>query len=140
MNIIIGERCSGKTTELIKKSAAEQIYILTHTSASARCLFDQARNMGLAIPYPVTVRKYFNSNKFDGSSIRRDGILIDDADLVLAEIFRGIPIRDVAFTDRGDNIVKLRTIGREDKILYNEGKIVKATEAFKKLSEALKEV
>ena len=103
MNIIIGKRCSGKTTELIKESAEKQIYILVGTKAMARCVFDMAKEMGLNIPFPVTVYEYLRGNKFRGSSIRRDGLLIDDADVVFQQIFAGIPIREVTITDH-DNI------------------------------------
>ena len=108
MNVVIGERCSGKTTRLIERSAKEGIYILVANKEMARCVADQAKDMGLEIPYPVTVGEYLRGNKFQGSSIRRDGLLIDDLDMVLDLLFRGIPIREVTLTDRG-NVEKLET-------------------------------
>lgn len=104
MNIIIGKRGTGKTTELLKESAEKQIYILTATKHRARALFDSARDRGLIIPFPVTLEEYFQGSKFIGSSIRRDGLLIDDADDVLQQIFAEIPIRSIAMTDYRDNI------------------------------------
>ena len=112
MNIIIGERCSGKTTRLIERSAKEQLYILTSTKHRARAIFDTAKRMGLVIPYPVTVEEYFRGSKFAGSSIRRDGLLIDDSDDVLRVIFRGIPIREVTMTDYG-NVERLDSFIKE---------------------------
>ena len=103
---LIGERCSGKTTRLIERSAKEGIYILVANKEMARCVADQAKEMGLDIPFPVTVGEYLRGNKFQGSSIRRDGLLIDDLDMVLDLLFRGIPIREVTLTDRG-NVEKL---------------------------------
>lgn len=103
MNIIIGKRCSGKTTELIKKSAEKRIYILVATRHRAEALDKYAKNMGLDIPFPVTIEEYLKGSKFRGSCIRRDGLLIDDADDVLQQIFAGIPIREVTITDH-DNI------------------------------------
>ena len=108
MNVVIGERCSGKTTRLIERSAKEGIYILVANKGMARCVADQAKEMGLEIPYPITVGEYLRGNKFQGSSIRRDGLLIDDLDMVLDLLFRGIPIREVTLTDRG-NVEKLET-------------------------------
>ena len=115
MNIVIGERCSGKTTRLIERSAQEGEYILVANKAMARCIADQAKEMGLDIPFPVTLDEYLRGNKFQGSSIRRDGLLIDDLDMVLNRMFRGIPIREVTLTDRG-NVEKLKTgnNGREE--------------------------
>ena len=104
MNIIIGKRGTGKTTELIEKSAEKQIYILTATKLRARSLFNSARERGLYIPFPVTLEEYFKGDKFKGSSIRRDGLLIDDADDVLQQIFAGIPIQSITMTDYRDNI------------------------------------
>ena len=108
MNVVIGKRCSGKTTRLIERSAKEGIYILVATKNMARCIADQAKKMGLEIPFPVTLDEYLRGNKFQGSSIRRDGLLIDDLDMVLHQLFGGIPIREVTLTDRG-NVEKLET-------------------------------
>lgn len=107
MNIVIGERCSGKTTRLIERSAKDQLYILTSTKPRARAIFDNAIRMGLDIPYPITVEEYLRGDKFRGSSIRRDGILIDDLDDVLRVIFTGIPIHEVTMTDYG-NVKRLK--------------------------------
>ena len=101
MQITIGERCSGKTTKLIKRSAAEGSYILVATKHQASAIFKQASEMGFDIPYPVTVEDYFNY-KFRGSDITRKGILIDEVDLILQYIFAGIPIREITLTDRGN--------------------------------------
>lgn len=102
MDIIIGKRGYGKTTKLIRRSADEQIYILTASGHRAVHVYKMAQKMGLTIPFPVTVDEYFHSNKFRGSSIRRDGLLIDDADDVLKVIFAGIPIKEIAITDHDE--------------------------------------
>lgn len=99
MNIIIGKRGYGKTTLLIKRAAAENLYILTTDQQRARHIAQLAKRIGCDIPYPVTVNEFFCSNKFAGTSIRRDGLLIDDADNVLQTIFNGIPIKDITITD-----------------------------------------
>ena len=103
---LIGERCRGKTTRLIGRSAKEGIYILVANKEMVRCVADQAKEMGLDIPFPVTLDEYLRGNKFQGSSIRRGGLLIDDLGMVLNQLFGGIPIREVTLTDRG-NVEKL---------------------------------
>lgn len=128
MNIIVGERCSGKTTELIKKSAATGIYILTINHAAADFIYYQAKQMGLTIPFPITVRQFLreriNGNNYCGSSIARYGVLIDDADLVLQQIFGSITVHEIAINDRGDNVSYLKDLRgktdvvEEDKDLY----------------------
>lgn len=107
-NYLIGERCSGKTTRLILRSARDQLYILTSTKYRAHAIFDAARDMGLVIPFPVTLDEYLRGTKFQGSSIRRDGLLIDDVDDVVRTLFAGIPIHEVTLTDYG-NVERLES-------------------------------
>jgi hypothetical protein len=95
--LILGSRGSGKTTELIKRSAASGLYILTGTKKQADCIFDRAKRMGYDIPYPVTWSKFKNDH-FRDSSIRRDGLLIDEAGWLLSYIFKGVPIEAVTWT------------------------------------------
>lgn len=102
MNIIIGKEGCGKTTLLIVRAAAENLYILTTDQYRAGHIAKLAKRMGYDIPYPVTVNEFFCSNKFVRSSIRRDGILIDDADDVLKTIFDGIQIKDITITDNDE--------------------------------------
>lgn len=102
MDIIIGKRGYGKTTKLIRRSADENLYILVATSQRAYQVAQMATEMGLTIPFPVTVDEYFRSDKFRGSSIRRDGLLIDDADDVLQAIFYTIPIKEITITDHNE--------------------------------------
>lgn len=96
-DLIVGSRCSGKTTELIKRSATDGLYILTGTRRQAKCIFDQAKRMGYDIPFPVTWNE-FQKTRFRGSCIRRDGLLIDEAGWLLSYIFDGVPIEAVTWT------------------------------------------
>ena len=95
--LIVGSRCSGKTTELIKKSATDGLYILTGTRRQAECIFDQAKQMGYDIPFPVTWAE-FQKNHFRGSCIQKDGLLIDEAGWLLSYIFSSVPIKGVTWT------------------------------------------
>lgn len=116
--IIIKERGTGKTTELIKRAAKDGLYILTDTKRSAACIADMARRMGLHIPFPVTVEEYLHGSKFRGSCIRRDGLLIDDAELVFRNLLSGIPINAVTITDRGNiTMDRLKELELENQIL-----------------------
>lgn len=99
MDIIIGKRGYGKTTKLIRRSSDENLYILVASGERAYQVAQMATEMGLTIPFPVTVDEYFRSSKFRGSSIRRDGLLIDDADDVFQVIFAGISIKEITITD-----------------------------------------
>lgn len=63
MDIIIGKRGYGKTAKLIRRSADEQIYILTATRVRANHIAKMAKEMGLKIPYPVTVNEYLRKGE-----------------------------------------------------------------------------
>lgn len=102
MDIIIGKRQYGKTTHIIRRSAAEWVYILTSDHKRASEIFNMAKNMNLDIPYPVTLDEYLNFG-FKGSSIRRDGILIDDADQILQMMFARVPIKCITISDSDTN-------------------------------------
>ena len=105
MELIIRGRRNGKTAELIKRSAETRTYILTTTELRARNIFAQACNMGLDIPFPLTINDYFSSHGFAGSYIK--SVYIDDADEVLKHTFNGVKIEAVTMTDetegRGKN-------------------------------------
>ena len=94
--IIVGEGGTGKTAELIKRSAESGIYILVANRRRAEILMKQAEDMKVYIPFPVTLKEWLRSdNRFHGSSIRRDGLLIDDIDSVIEELFLPIEIKAV---------------------------------------------
>ena len=89
MQVTIGERQSGKTTKLIKRSAAEGSYILAVNKHQASAIFKQASEMGVKIPFPVTINEVLNyrnfvqctkshSNTMEGTSVYKKGILIDE--------------------------------------------------------------
>ena len=104
MQIILGGRRSGKTAELIKRSAESGTYILVSDHARASQIADQARVMGYDILFPVTMDEYYRSYGFAGSSIRRDGVYIDDVEDVLRRIFSEIEIKAFACTIDQDTV------------------------------------
>lgn len=81
MKLITGNRISGKTTELIKKSSNSGIYILVETREQALLIAKQAKELKLKIPFPITVDELMKStpSKF----IREKGVLIDESLRVL---------------------------------------------------------
>ena len=98
--VIIGGRQTGKTVELIKRSAKSGVAIVASTKSHARYLLDQAIKMGYKIPEPLCVSDFKKPYNFRGSSIERQGVLVDDMDVILRALinreFNGIPIRGVA--------------------------------------------
>lgn len=106
---IVGGRGSGKSTELIKRSATTGQYIMVANKQRAKFLFERARRVGLIIPFPVTIHELLDGSTFRSSRIRRDGLLIDDFDDVIAAIFSGVQINAVTMTEREYNITRIGT-------------------------------
>lgn len=90
MKVIARGRGQGKTTELVLESARTGRYILVYNRGLIKNLLDRAEQLGVSIPYPVTVEE-IRQGKFYGSSLRRDGIIVDDAEIVLERLLR-IPL------------------------------------------------
>ena len=95
---IIGERQSGKTTELIRRSAETGAYILVANKSTASLIFKQAKMNDYNIPYPITIDDMLSCtvNKFVWSK----GVLIDELDMILSSLFNGVPIRAATITQQ----------------------------------------
>jgi hypothetical protein len=106
MKKIIGTRGSGKTTKLIEQAAKENLVIVTATDTQANNIRKRADELGLTIV--ATSLKNIgndntNTNNFDRGSVlaalmRKNGILIDDADLVLTRLLSDITIKGISLT------------------------------------------
>lgn len=83
--IIISGRCRGKTTKLIQESSKTGRYILVKSRSEAKIVSQMARDLGLSIPYPVTLYE-ITAGRIDGSSILRDGILVDNGISILERL------------------------------------------------------
>ena len=108
MDIIMGQRGTGKSSKLVMRSAMTRTYILTTDDVRARYLSDLARRMNVSIPYPITVREWQQSDKFQGSSILRDGLYIDDLDDVVEKIFDPIPIKAATINEYHGRLLMLK--------------------------------
>ena len=102
-------RASGKTTLLIEESAKSQKPIIVGSEFAVQCIIDQAYEMGEHIPEPINVSKYMNNWNYrhdvDRGMNRYSGLLIDDLDYVLKQIFRK-PIDKVTYTPENIDTVK----------------------------------
>ena len=96
MKKIIRPRCAGKTSELIRISEQTQTYIVTPTMARASITAKMAQEQGRNIPHPVSLGEYLRS-RFRDSFITH--ILIDDADGLLGELFKGVCIDAITMSD-----------------------------------------
>ena len=94
-------RGSGKTALLIKESARNQKPIIVGSESAVQCIIDQAYEMGERIPEPINASRYINNWNYrhdvDRGMDRYSGLLIDEVDYVLKQIFRN-PIDKVTCT------------------------------------------
>lgn len=92
MNLINKSRGTGKTTQLIYASAVTGFRIITPNSHMAGYIEEQAKDMGLKIPKPMSDIEY-RSRKLDGD---HTPILIDEVqNLILdeaLELYFGSPV------------------------------------------------
>lgn len=104
MNITIGGRGSGRTTELIKACAADKgSVIVCPTSASIKHIVYMAKWMGLDIPEPISFEQFRNGNQ--GRKV--SGYYFDNLDSVLSMMARGAAVRDATFQAQPEDILWL---------------------------------
>lgn len=95
-------RQTGRTTELIHKCEQyNYALIVCPNRAIAEYTFDMARDMMINIPMPITFKE-FAEGVFKGRNI--DAILIDNLEMVLNDMARGVPIAEVVLMDQGGYI------------------------------------
>ena len=98
-NIIIGGRGAGKTTELIRMSAENNIYIVCLDRQRALHIASAAREMGLTIPFPITVAEL--PIKRNHSWINE--VYVDDADQLLERMI-GVHISNITIEGNVENL------------------------------------
>lgn len=78
--VIGGGRRRGKTTELIKRASRERLYILCPNRNMAKFIFERAEDMGLNIPFPVTIED------LPLTSPHINEVLVDESEMVLEQL------------------------------------------------------
>lgn len=99
MKKIIKKPHSGKTTELIKKSAETGMYIVTANRQMADHTSKMEREMGLKIPYPIAFQDFLNARTNIMRSSHIDKVLIDNADMCLQNLFGRIEIDTITMDE-----------------------------------------
>lgn len=80
--IFKGGRGSGKTTKCIEESARTGRYILVPNRAMAKFLYAQSLEMGVSIPFPVTINDLLSPSP----TIKKNGLIVDETISVLEAI------------------------------------------------------
>lgn len=96
MKIICKDRQGGKTTEIIKIAAEGFFYIVCIDHREALRVAEQAKNMKLDIPFPITFDDFIKG-KYYRPGIK--GFVVDNADILIQQIARGVSVEAVSFND-----------------------------------------
>ena len=83
MKIIVRGRQGGKTTEMIRLAAETHAYIVCTDQRRARQIAQQARDMGLSIPFPLTASEW-QKHHYHPPGVR--GIMFDDLDRIIQDL------------------------------------------------------
>lgn len=86
MEVIIRPRQSGKTTDLIRRSAETKEVIVVPFERDVALLRDKAEDHGLRIPQPISWTA-FSARRY---SVAVPGLLIDDLDFCLDAMSQGL--------------------------------------------------
>lgn len=86
MKIIMGDRRTGKTTELIKMSAETGAVIVTPTSQNKKYIFELAKERGLEIPPPITHYQFLERR----GNCDKQLYLIDEAQCMIQNLMGGV--------------------------------------------------
>ncbi len=89
MEVILGARRQGKTTRIIRVAAENFSYIICSNRREVLRIANQAREMGLEIPFPITMDEYMDG-LFYGRGIK--SFVIDNAELILQRFTKNVPI------------------------------------------------
>lgn len=96
--LIIKDRGTGKTTQLLYTSATTQYPIMVQNKLQTELLLDKAKDLNLIIPVPMTVEEFKN-----GRGMNYDHVLIDEGYNLIGEAldaYMGTHVMAVTLTDR----------------------------------------
>lgn len=91
--LLIANRQTGKTRELIEKCHADDYSIIVCPNrAMCKITFDMAKDLNMPIPMPITFKE-FAAGKWNGTFI--DRFFFDEIQISLENMARGVPVDTV---------------------------------------------
>ena len=96
--LIIKDRATGKTTQLLYTSATAQYPIIVRNHSQVKLLLDKANDLDLIIPVPMTVEEFKNKH-----GMNYDRVLVDEGYNLIDEAldaYMGTHVVAVTLTDR----------------------------------------
>jgi hypothetical protein len=98
MKMIVRGRQGGKTTEMIRLAAETQAYIVCTDQRRAWQIAQQARDMGLSIPFPLTAGEW-QERHYHPPGVR--GLMFDDLDRIIQGM-TAVPVLAASWTADDD--------------------------------------
>ena len=95
MEVICKPRQCGKTTEIIKMCAEYGGYIVCINKDETHRVAQQAREMGLKIPLPISADEFLKG-QYHGAGVKR--FYLDNVDLLLQQM-TSVPIKAISLTN-----------------------------------------
>lgn len=96
MRVVALPRQGGKTTQMIRLAAAENLYIVCISRQEAMRVAREARRFGLNMPFPITWDDFARRLYF-GKGI--NGFLFDNLDMLIQRMAAPVPVVAVSLTD-----------------------------------------
>lgn len=96
--LIVRPRMGGKTTELIRRAAEAGAYIVCTDTRRAGQVMRLARELGLAIPMPLTVGEWQERAYYPPGI---PGLMFDDLDRIM-RLLSPVPVLAVTWTEDAD--------------------------------------
>ena len=131
--IIVGKRCSGKTTELIKIAARTGAYIVVGSKRQADCVRLRAKELGFDDVKVLDGTEAITRAEYE--DIIRKGIVIDEIQNMLytLHLYKGITILAVTITvdDRCNTTLRYLEVPKPETKPEPESDISKVFEALK---------
>ena len=106
--LIIKDRATGKTTQLLYTSATTQYPIIVQNKLQTELLLNKANDLDLIIPVPMTVKEFKNSH-----GMNYDRVLVDEGYNLIGEAldhYLGAHVAAVTLTDRVKEFADKRVI------------------------------
>lgn len=98
--LIIRDRATGKTTQLLYTSATTQYPIIVQNHSQVNLLLNKANDLALIIPMPMTAEEFKNGRSH---GMNYDRVLVDEGyDLIgeALDYYLGAHVTAVTLTDR----------------------------------------
>lgn len=119
MKITFGARATGKTHQLIIRSAESGYPIVVHGQPLVNYILTQAKKMGLNIPRPIFYRDLIEK-KFDGLYFG-EKILLDNAELILIGLFNFCEIEEATIGGSDKTHLNILANARREQHKIDEG-------------------